>query len=112
MLCGLWPFYQLVWLGEMELFLNVHIPGVDVTTVWGYVATCSVQYSFAFWGITGNLAYDLYVQILVCSHRSMVALMGDSLNQLDEYANHVECEAAHRKALLRNIIISFQDAEK
>lgn len=112
LLYGLWPVYQLLWNGEKELFLNVVIPGVDYTSGWGYATTSVILISFAFWGITGNLAYDLYLQILVCSHRSMVALLGDSMDQLGQLARQSDCDAAYRKAFLRNILIAFQDAEK
>lgn len=109
---AIWPVYQAVFRKEKVLFLNVILPFIDYTTSSGYTITCIFHYAFAFWGIIGNLANDLSFQILICNHRSMVALLSNSLQQIGSLSNNGCWNDKYRKLYLRNILIAFQEADK
>lgn len=108
----LWPAYQVLYCHNKVLLLNVVLPFVDHTTISGYATTSIFHYGFGFCGIIGNLANDLVYHVLICSHRSMVDLLADSLNTLGCLCTDEMLADKDRKAYLRNILISFQEADK
>lgn len=112
---GVWPTYALAVRGEYELLMCVVCPGIDYTKARGWMATCAFHVAFAWYGVNGNLSFDLFVQVVVCSHRSLVALLGDSLQELgamwaaDEDCGCTAAEARRRRIFLRNILLAFRE---
>lgn len=115
-LFSLWPAYAFLWLGRYELAMCLLCPGVDHRTLRGYLSITAFQLTCTVYGVTGNLTFDVFVQVVVCSHRSMVDLLQDELNELDEMwrtagePSGSEQRRRHRKCL-RDILRAFQTAD-
>lgn len=131
-LYALWPVYAFVWRGEREMLMCLVCPGIDYTSLGGWATMNVWQVAAAAYGVSGNLVFDLYVQVVVCGHRSLVALLADGLNELGVMWGGtggrrrggrgvaVGCErrtvggaaeVRRRRAYLRNLLMSFQEAD-
>lgn len=109
---GCYPAYLFVFKGEKELIMNILVPGLNHETMSGYLITSGLHLIASFYGVSGTMAFDFFMQISICGYNSFNVLLEDSLNTLSMMWMHNKRSHKYRRAYLRNILIAFQDAER
>lgn len=109
---GFYPAYLFVFKGEKELVMNILVPGVSHETLTGYLVTSGVHLVASFYGVSGTMTFDFFMQISICGYNSFNVLLEDSLNTLSTMWLQNKRSQRYRRAYLRNILIAFQDAER
>lgn len=109
---GIYPAYLFVFKGEKELLMNILVPGVSHETMTGYLITTGLHLIASFYGVSGTMTFDFFMQISICGYCSFNILLEDSLNTLSTMWVQNKRSRKYRRAYLRNILIAFQDAER
>lgn len=104
--------YELVLKSEKILVMNVLLPYVDHTTNTGFALTTVFHTIVAAFGISGNLAFDIYMQFMVCNQRTMIVLWKDALGELETmWQTNERNTVIYRRAYLRNMLLAFQETD-
>lgn len=109
---GIYPAYLFLFMGEKELIMNILVPGVPHETMSGFLFTSGIHLGASFYGVSGTMAFDFFMQISICGYASFNVLLEDSLNSLSMMWLQNERSLSYRRFYLRNILIAFQDAER
>lgn len=109
---GVYPAYLFLFKGEKELIMNILVPGINHETMIGYLVTSGVHLVASFYGVSGTMTFDFFMQISICGYSAFIVLLEESLNTLSTMWLQNKRSLKYRRAYLRNILIAFQDAER
>lgn len=108
----LYPIYEFIVKKEKTLLVNIFVPFVDATPLRGYILTMLYQLIISSYGIFGNMAYDLFLAMMVSNYQGIVSIWECQLEALIEINRRKKTpkNQAYRRAFLRNMYIQLLDA--
>lgn len=109
-----YPTYMLLFHGKPTLFLAVYIPYVDPETLFGFGLHILMQLIMSLYAAAGNIAFDLFMALLISCYRDLVSVLEFQLERLALlYAeNTTKKGLLYRKAFLRNLLVQFNDTQE
>lgn len=108
------PLYSIAFNRKLALLININVPFVNVHQTRGFLSTMLIQMCLGFYGITGNMAYDLFLAIIVSNYQGIVSIWELQLQDLVEVnrrSNNFK-NRIYRRAFLRNVYIQLLDTTK
>lgn len=108
------PLYELIFNNNKILMVNIYLPFVNVKQSRGYLLTILYQIIISAYGIFGNMAYDMFLAMIVSNYQGIVSIWECQLQELVK-VNRLKStpkNRAYRKAFLRNVFIQLLDATR
>lgn len=108
------PIYSIIILKETTLLVNLFVPFVDPTNFRGYIITLCYQLLISSYGVFGNMAYDLFLAMIVSNYEGVVSIWECQLQDLVviNRMKKTQKNFAYRRAFLQNVYIQLLDAMK
>ena len=82
------PFYTFIFKNERNLLLNVLVPGLDHTSLYGYILVSLLHILCSALLISGSVEFDFYFYILIQNYTMCIELLDHSLQELGEMWEH------------------------
>lgn len=107
-----YPLYKFLFNSERTLFVNLYLPFINFHHIRGYCLTMLYQLVLSSYGIFGNMAFDLFLAMIVSNYQGIVSIFECQLQELTEInrRKNTPKNRAYRRAFLRNLYIQLLDS--
>lgn len=106
------PVYNLLVMGKPTLLLSLDMPFVNRDTIRGFIVTIAFQALISIYAIAGNMAFDLFLAMIVSNYQGIVSIWECQLEELVVLYKRKETKKniAYRRAFLKNVYLQLIDA--
>lgn len=104
-----YPIYMYVFKNERVPLLSMYIPGIDETTVSGYLILICVQVPLMFMAIVGMTSCDIMYAMMLINIPILARLVEDEINEMNEMLEKMAVKVHIWKHRLRNLLVMHQE---